>query len=132
MMKCLIVEDDPYLIGVLRDLVDEMGHDATCVTSIKAAMRQLACTKFDLVVMEYTLPDGTSEQLSDHVSMFCPNSRVIMITGKPIFLYGEHSVFAPGVDWLLRKPLPMRDLEALVDYAAVDAHQCPTQMMALP
>ncbi|SPH21804.1 hypothetical protein ASD8599_02553 [Ascidiaceihabitans donghaensis] len=131
-MKCLIVEDDPQLCDILRALMEEMGHDAVCVHSIAAAMRKLACAKYELVVMEYQMPDGTTERLSDHVSMFCPNSRVIMITGNPVFIHGEHSVFTPGVDWLLRKPLPTRDLEALVSYAAKDVDHCPTAMMALP
>jgi DNA-binding response OmpR family regulator len=129
-MHCLIVEDDLEVSGEQTVLLEEMGHDVTVAASISEARQILRARKFALVLIEYMLPDGTSELLSDHVSASCPNARIIMMTGKPIFLYGEHATLTPCVDWLMRKPFPLGDLKALVDYAVIDANQCPTHQYA--
>ncbi len=113
-------------------MLDEMGHLVVPSSSIASAMHLLATQKFDLVLLDYHLPDGTSLRLSDQVACFCPNSRTILLTGSDVFPHGEHARFAPGVDWVLRKPVAMDDLRALVDYAHADAARHPTQMTALP
>lgn len=131
-MKCLVVEDDPMLNEVVTEMLQDLGHVCTSCDSISSAQRALFCTKFDLIVLDYSLPDGYSTSLSDYISVFCPNSRTILLTGSDVYPNGEHAIMAPGIDWLLRKPVGIRDLEALVHYAARDAAQWPTQAYAMP
>ncbi|MEP3786682.1 hypothetical protein [Ascidiaceihabitans sp.] len=45
---------------------------------------------------------------------------------------GHDTVCVHSIAAAMRKPLPTRDLEALVSYAAQDVGHCPTAIMALP
>src|SRR5439155_16592671 len=52
----LIVEDDPTVGEVLRDLCVELGHDADAVRSAEDALVRLAHTRPDLVLLDFRLP----------------------------------------------------------------------------
>ena len=131
-MRCLVVEDDPILRDMICDMLEEMGHDADQAGTRKDAEKALATRKYDLVHLDYHLPDGTALELSDYAACLCPNTRIILVTGSDIFPHGEHTKFAPGVDWVMRKPVSILDLEALVAYAEQDARCRPLQLTALP
>lgn len=128
MLHCLVVEDDPILNEVICDMLREMGHNTTAAFTQEEALRLLRFLKFELVVLDYKYSDGTCEKLSDYIACFCPNSRSIMITGVNVFPNGEHKTMVPGIDWVMRKPVLIDDLEALVDYAAKDAATYPTHL----
>lgn len=116
-MRCLIVEDDADFGQVLEDCLDDLGHDHDLATSNAQAVEFLNFKKYDLAILDYHLPDGDSADLSHRIAIFCPDVRIILLTGSDIFARGENSKYAPGIDWVLRKPVNLDDLAALVAYA---------------
>ena len=101
-LKLLLVEDN---------LVDQMAfrrhvrllnlpYDCTIVESIAAACELLAETQFDIVVTDYTLGDGTAEELLAHVT----NAPAVAVTGSG----DEHiavQIMKAGVyDYLVKDP----------------------------
>lgn len=124
-MKCLVVEDDEALGLTLRNSLEGQGHTVHSVTSVAEGFKALRRARFDLLLLDYRLPDGDSLPLSDYAAATCPNLRIILLTGSGIFPRGEVKQIAPGIDWVLRKPVPLGDLAAIVDYAAQDAKRCP-------
>jgi DNA-binding response OmpR family regulator len=129
-MRCLIVEDDPDLRETFRDCLIDHGLQVETACSVADGLARLRRAKYDLLLLDYFLPDGNSILLSDQASMSCPNCRIILLTGSEVFPYGENASLAPGIDWILRKPLALRDLTAMVDYAMRDAARCPTTATA--
>lgn len=125
-MRCLIVEDDACLAEMLTDFLEDHGLVTQSAHSVSEGLGLLRRNKYDLVLLDYNLPDGNSITLSDQASMSCPNCRIIMLTGAEVFPYGEFATYAPGIDWVLRKPVRLPDLGAMVDYALRDAVLCPT------
>ena len=131
-MNCLIVEDDPTLTYALCEAVRHMGHSVQAAGTVADAQRSLATNKFDLIIFDFVLPDGTTLDVSSYAAMTQPNCRIILLTGRQIFLAGEHKKIAPGIDWILRKPVSLKDLSALIEYAARDLEWNPTPACALP
>ncbi len=131
-MKCLVVEDDPVLCFALRDAIRELGHDVHCENTVARAHVALATQKFGLIILDYKLSDGTTVEISNYAAMTQPNCRIILLTGQQVFLAGENKNIAPGIDWILRKPIPTKDLFALVEYAAHDQHWNPTRTHCVP
>ncbi|MEC3861920.1 response regulator [Mesobacterium sp. TK19101] len=129
-MRCLVVEDDDILAGVLSDYLTGLGHDVTRAATIAAALHCLRTTKFDLLLLDYRLPDGISLPVSEYAAATCPNLRTILLTGSGVFPHGEAATIAPGIDWVLRKPVALADLGAIVDYAALDAQLHPVDCVS--
>ena len=121
-MKCLVVEDNLVMREFVTACLVDLGHCVTAFGSAAEALRILKTQKFDLLIVDYKLSDGTSVPIIDYFGATCPNSRVIFLTGSGIFPNGETSIFAPVVDWTLRKPVEPRDPQAIVDYAEVEMH----------
>jgi len=67
----LHVEDDPDLVQVTKALLDDMA-DISHVPSLKEAREQLATHKFDLVLLDLGLADGSGVDLLDELKGRCP------------------------------------------------------------
>ncbi len=131
-MKCLIVEDDASLCFTVAEAVRLLGHQTQRAATLAQAQSLLTRHKFGLIILDYALPDGTAEDLANYAAMTQPNCRIILLTGRQVFLSGENKKLAPGIDWVLRKPVSLKDLTALIEYAAHDTHSNPTAAHALP
>lgn len=124
-MDCLLVEDDDILSQVFEAGLEGMGHKVDCASTVRDGMRRLRTHKYDLLLLDFHLPDGNSLVLSEYAAATCPNLRTILMTGSGIFPRGEHGLMAPGVDWVMRKPVPIEDLQAMVDYAGFEVQSRP-------
>jgi len=119
-MNCLIVEDDACLAYALSCCLEDCGNECQVSGSVQEALACLKTRKFDLLVLDYALPDGSVLPVSEYAALFCPDVRIILLTGHAVFAHGEHATMAPGIDWVMRKPVPFDDLRALVEYARLD------------
>jgi len=126
-MKCLIVEDDVPMQVFLRTCLEDMGHVVTACGQRSSGYRAAQTNKFDLLLCDYHLPDGHALPMIEFFCATQPNSRIILLTGSAVFPRGETSLLAPSIDWMLRKPIEMSDLCAMVDYAAHDLAHSPVK-----
>lgn len=62
-MRILLVEDHPPTRAVLTRLLMRAGHDVVCAASVAEARGVAAREKFDVVVSDIGLPDGTGVEL---------------------------------------------------------------------
>ncbi|TCS62307.1 response regulator receiver domain-containing protein [Primorskyibacter sedentarius] len=122
-MKILIVEDDLVLCDVFSTFLRDAGHDVLEAHDINSAIDRLRGRGFDLVILDYYLPDGVSLPVAEYSCVVCPDARIILLTGSGVFPNGEAAILAPCIDWTLRKPVPLEDLRALVEYAALNQHR---------
>ncbi|MBU1672025.1 MAG: PAS domain S-box protein [Actinobacteria bacterium] len=81
-LTALIIEDDLEMAGLLRKLLRsrfsmniEVAHD--CAT----ARRLIRDTEFDLITLDYRLPDGAGLDLLDEITDGIEHPPVIMVTG---------------------------------------------------
>lgn len=60
-LRVLVVEDEPAVAGVVAEMLEQLGHHGTCVTTVAAALAVLAdpC-RVDLVLSDVLLPGGDS------------------------------------------------------------------------
>jgi CheY-like chemotaxis protein len=66
-LRLLVVEDDAPTLQVLARLLTRAGHQVTTASSIAAARTAAANGKFDVVVSDLGLPDGTGIELMEHL-----------------------------------------------------------------
>jgi DNA-binding NtrC family response regulator len=106
----LFVEDDPLIRRSLAGSLRAAGHRVVEAESVAAARRPLAAQTFDVVLVDYRLPDGTGFDVMAAVEEARPGTPVLMLTAHASV---DHAVDAMrrGAFNYLQKPV---DPDALV------------------
>jgi len=115
--RLLIVDDEPsILIGMRRFLLGR-GYVVDCAEEKEEAEALLACTEYAVVIADLRLTgiygvEGLDIiQWSRHLR---PETRVVLLTGNGTPEI-ETEARRRGADAFLHKPLPLPQLEAVVD-----------------
>ncbi|ACU05942.1 sigma-54-dependent transcriptional regulator [Pedobacter heparinus] len=67
MAKILIIEDDSTFSQVLEGFFTKQGHEPQVVNNVKKAFKITDEQSFDLLLIDYRLPDGTGLDILSHV-----------------------------------------------------------------
>ena len=59
MARILLVEDDPNVLMLLEHVLRGAGHDVDLASTVRQARSHLGQRRYDLVVADGKLPDGT-------------------------------------------------------------------------
>src|SRR4029450_10015309 len=78
--RALIVDDDPEIADVLRELVEREGFAVTCASSIAQAREEMAATVPDILLVDIQLPYGSGVELLQGLGPADP--EVVLITGQ--------------------------------------------------
>ncbi|MBI4390413.1 MAG: response regulator [candidate division NC10 bacterium] len=111
--RVLIVEDDPEMRRLLADFLREEGIGVAEAADVTEALRWVSEERFDGVILDKNLPDGSGLDLLPRLAARFPGLPVILITafGDP---WIRHEASARGASALLLKPFSLDDLLAAV------------------
>jgi CheY-like chemotaxis protein/HPt (histidine-containing phosphotransfer) domain-containing protein len=79
-MKVLYIEDDIIDQMAVRRITEKCSYELQFVNSIKEANDILQAEKFDLIITDFYLGDGTAEEILTMVT----NQKIVLITQKPL------------------------------------------------
>ena len=115
--RVLVVDDQPYIRGLLSELLAVWGCQADFAASGTEGLRLFKQKSYDLVLTDYTMPGGSGLELVENVRNSDAEVGVIMLTasGADLNGHGRRLGFT-----ILRKPLPIEHLEAAVRRALGD------------
>ena len=112
----MLVEDDPDVLPIFEDILIDAGHEVDTAGTFRAAAELLASRRYDLVVTDGRLPDGTGMGVADDAKARGINS--VIVTGYLDGLRDSH----PHLDFnnysVLRKPISVGVLQAVVSRMA--------------
>ncbi len=111
--RVLVVDDDASVAHVVQFLLEEEGHDATVVADVAGAKRAFADGRFDLVVTDLKLPDGSGLDVLKLVSEASPDVPVIMITAFATVSTAVAAMKSGAFDYV-QKPFDNDRFKALV------------------
>ncbi len=79
----LVVDDEPAVAQVLRDLLDHLGYQPTVVHHPEAALQLVADAPhaFRLVITDFTMPGMTGDRLLELLKALRPDLPVILTSG---------------------------------------------------
>lgn len=112
----LIVDDDPQLIELYREILDAEGHRVTCAMTGKAAMLEIQQTDFDVVVMDLRLPDADGMALTANIKAMARRTEVIIVTGNGSVEKAVEGVRQGAFDFI-EKPIRPQALLSAVNHA---------------
>lgn len=113
MAKVLLVEDDPEYGVVVRDWLVHDKHTVELVTTGTAAIEFIELVPFELIILDWKLPDTSGADICAHYRRSGGKTPVLMLTGKSDIddkLFGLDC----GADDYLTKPVDLRELSARI------------------
>lgn len=106
----LLVEDNPEVATVSRNLLEQLGYDVLRATDAAAALRELQSNNIDLVFSDIVMPgdlDGLG--LAHHLRQARPDLPVLLATG-----YSGAAADVRGDFPILRKPYDIHQLKKAI------------------
>ncbi|WP_458791448.1 response regulator [Yoonia sp. MH D7] len=120
-MRTLIVQSN-YELGQLwsRHLV-RLGADVEHVTTGRAALAAIQDEKFDVIVLDLFLSEGSALTIADFANYSSPNSNVVFVTDTTFFSDGSIFAHSSNARAFMVKTTPPNDLAAIVMHYGQDA-----------
>lgn len=115
-MRILIAEHQPELAEIWAAYLQRQGAEVVVAPSSDAALQLLRFQSFDVLIVELVMPDGGALTISDFVAYRHPDVPIIAVTASTFFSDGSLFQAMPNLRTLLRMPLKLDDLAALVTH----------------
>jgi len=117
----LVVDDEALIRWSLAEMLGERGYVVTQASDGRMALAAIedAAEPFDVVLLDYRLPDSADLRLLETMRRLAPSSQVIMMTAhnSPELAQGATALGAYSV---ISKPFDVESLAALVNQARIE------------
>ncbi|HCX53840.1 MAG TPA: DNA-binding response regulator, partial [Synechococcus sp. UBA9887] len=105
--RVLIVDDDPELLKLLIDTLQQAGHQCTPAADGQQALLHLRQREFELVLLDWTLPDLEGVEVLRRMRRTALNTPVLMLTARDS-LEERIAALDAGADDYLTKPFELQ------------------------
>ena len=102
--RLLLVDDDPVILNLLRDMLRLKGYKVVAVSDSEQALELIDRGEFDLVLTELAMPVLSGWEIARRTKAKNNDTPVVMMTGRWAQYEGE-DLSGKGVDLILAKPL---------------------------
>jgi DNA-binding NtrC family response regulator len=117
-LRVLVVDDESLIRWSLTEELTDSGHQVDEAADGASALSLLCSGRpFDVVVLDYRLPDSNDLHLLETIRGLLPNSPVIMMTAFGSSETLEHALRL-GAYRVVPKPFDVREMAKLVAEAA--------------
>jgi EAL domain-containing protein (putative c-di-GMP-specific phosphodiesterase class I) len=113
----LVVDDEPALLRGISRLLTDRGYNVVCERDGEAALNTFRSREFDVIVTDIAMPQMDGIQLLRQLREHDADVPVVLITGEPAVSTAVKAL-EYGAFHYLTKPIPMGNLEEVVDKAA--------------
>ena len=122
MRKILVVDDDPSVRSLVRDVLEVEGYDVEVAEDGFAALRRVEANRPDCIVLDVMMPgmDGHAVLQRVRAGEGGATLAVVMLTAAA----GDEQAWqawSGGVDYFLAKPFDPSELLRYLDYLFADA-----------
>ncbi len=114
--RILIVDDDAALRASFPHILAQAGREFSQCATVGEAISLLAENAFDLILLDYRLPDATGLAVLDWLVTHEREEAVIVISGEDV-IDAAIGALRRGADDFLRKPYHVAQLQRAVESA---------------
>ena len=119
-MHILVVEDHQSTRATLERMLAGWGHGVAAAGDLRTALDYLKSDRFDAIVSDIALPDGTGYALIDHARRTGIKANAIAISAYP-YPPDVHEPNVTGFDHHLSKPFTPEQLRRVLEPGAAVA-----------
>jgi len=80
--RILIADDDPDICSVLKEIVEELGHEVVCKYTATEAVNAVVADQFDIVLLDLKFPDCRDFSALREIREKSPDTDVIIVTAE--------------------------------------------------
>jgi two-component system nitrogen regulation response regulator GlnG len=114
--RVLVADDEASIRFVLREALEEAGHEVVDVDSGDAAWALLGESRFDVAFLDIRMPEPTGLELLDRMRGAGIDTAVVVITAQNTLENAVEAMKRGALDYLV-KPFQMVEVLALVEKA---------------
>lgn len=113
-MRILIIEDEVTLNKMLAEGLKEYGYQSDVVETLKDGEYYLDIRNYDMVLMDWMLPDGNSVDIIGDIKTNTPKTVVVVLSARDDN-ESEIEALRSGADDYIRKPFDFDVLVARIE-----------------
>ena len=111
--KILLIDDDETLCKVIGEELEQENYSVTCSVSGKEGLAKLNLYKYNLVILDYQMPEMDRYEVLQKIRIIYPSLPVIIITANTdIDTINKFSI--KSICDLVNKPFEFEDLLARI------------------
>lgn len=112
-LRVLFVDDEQSLQEFMRSELPRMGHEVTVCPDGKAAVRELAKTKFDAAILDLRMPGLDGIQVLQQLKTVSPDTEAVVMTGYASQVTAVQALRLGAFDYIT-KPCKLDEIEAIL------------------
>ncbi len=119
-MNILIVESDPDLGRLWQRHMERQGLVARLENGQARAVSALQTVRFDVIVLELVLQEGSALAVADYASYRHPETQIVFVNSTSFFSDGSVFALCANARACVQTDTPPEDLSAMVAHYARD------------
>ena len=104
MAKILVIDDEPSIRSVLRDILEMENYDVEEAKDGIDALSKVKKTKFDAAICDIKMPKMDGMELLERINVLSPDTPVIMISGHGNIETAVEAVKKGAFDYISKPP----------------------------
>lgn len=112
----LLVEDEPALLHLVRNMLIQLGYQVIAVETPYAAIQR--CKAYEgeihMLITDIVMPEINGWELARQLLIFQPRLKLLFMSGYTAEIIARHGVLEEGVSFI-QKPFSLKDLAARVN-----------------
>jgi DNA-binding NtrC family response regulator len=115
-LTCLVVHGNRDLAAIWAGFLEREGIDCRLAASVAEAIEAMRALPFDALLIDVELGEGDGLAAADFAAYRYPDMPVIAVTPRGFFSDGAIFELVPNARGLLRAPMRLEDMAALVSH----------------
>jgi DNA-binding NtrC family response regulator len=120
--RILVVDDEPQVAAMLRDLLMDLGYGVKNAMNGQEALSLVPVYRPDVVMLDLTMPGLPGHEVLEHLRRVDPHLPVIIVTANRDLDVARRTLMRGAFDYVL-KPFELEVLARIV--AAAIVHRSP-------
>ncbi len=113
--RILAVDDEDYILEILKELLSDMGHTVITTNSAFSAIKLLQQNQFDILICDLAMPEMNGVELTVKAKHVRPEIQTVLISGWGLSLDAKD---LNSVDYLISKPFSIEKINYTISEAS--------------
>ncbi len=118
--RILVVDDEDYILEILKELLSELGHSVITTNSAFAALKLSQQNHFDIMITDLGMPEMNGLEMAAKVKQIRADIQTILMSGWGLALDEKNLT---NVDFLINKPFSIEKIIFTINEASSKIRQ---------
>jgi len=115
-IKILVVDDEPVVLSLVQDTLEDRGCLVKTASSGEEALRKITSEEFDILITDIRMPHMTGTELVQRAREMSPDISVIFMTGYANLATAKEAISQSAVEYIT-KPFEIAEMRQAVEKA---------------